>query len=109
MAYPTAAEIIAERNERLKTVFIEPNPYGYEINVCNPVLNAWFKRYVAKLDHKDGTEPSVRIAWERSVKVFIAKKYKEVYRCELFEPIIGFRQQRVEELVTALGADYDGT
>lgn len=107
--YRTDAEIIAERNDRHKRVLNVDNPYGYDINIGNTVLSAWYKRYVARLDHKDGTEPSVRIAWERSVKTLIAKKYKEVYRCELFEPIIGFRQQRVEELIVMLGADYDGT
>lgn len=109
MAYRTDTEIIEERNARHKRVFNEYSPYGYSINLSNTVLSAWYKRYVARLDHKDGTEPSVRIAWERSVKTLIAKKYKEVYRCELFEPIIGFRQQRVEELIVMLGADYDGT
>lgn len=108
MAYRTDAEIIEERNARHKRVFNEGNPYGYDINVNNTVLSAWYRRYVAKLDHKDGTEPSVRIKWERSVKALIAKKYKETYRCDLSEPIIGFTKQRVEELVIALGEDYDG-
>lgn len=106
MAYRTDEEIIEERNARHKRVFNEGNPYGYDINLSNTVLSVWYKRYVAKLNHKDGTEPSVRIAWERSVKTLIARKYKDFYRCELQEPIIGFTRQRVEELVIALGADY---
>lgn len=106
MAYRTDKEIIEERNTRHKRVFNEGNPYGYDINLSNTVLSAWYKRYVAKLNHKDGTEPSVRIAWERSVKTLIARKYKDFYCCELQEPIIGFTRQRVEELVIALGADY---
>lgn len=108
MAYRTDEEIIEERNIRHRRVFNEDNPYGYEINLGNTVLDAWYKRYIAKLDHKDGTEPSVRIAWERSVKALIAKKYKEFYRCDLCEPIIGFTKQRVEELIIMLGVDYDG-
>ena len=106
MAYRTDEEIIEERNARHKRVFNEGNPYGYDINLGNTVLSVWYKRYVAKLNHKDGTEPSVRIAWERSVKTLIARKYKDFYRCELQEPIIGFTRQRVEELVISLGADY---
>ena len=106
MAYRTDEEIIEERNARHKRVFNEGNPYGYDINLSNTVLSVWYKRYVAKLNHKDGTEPSVRIAWERSVKTLIARKYKDFYRCELQEPIIGFTRQRLEELVIALGADY---
>lgn len=109
MAYRTTEEIIKEREERLRSVFNENNPYGYDVNVTNPVLNAWFKRYVAKLDHKDGTEPYVRLEWERRVKKLIARKYAEFYHCKLCEPIIGFTKQRVEELVIALGADYDET
>lgn len=106
MAYRTDEEIIEERNARHKRVFNEGNLYGYDINVSNTVLGAWYKRYISKLDHKDGTEPSVRIKWERSVKTLIARKYKDFYHCELQEPIIGFTRQRVEELVIALGADY---
>ena len=109
MAYRTDAEIIEERDDRHKRVFNEGNPYGYSINLSNTVLSAWYKRYVAKLDHKDGTEPSVRIKWECSVKALIAKKYKETYRCDLSEPIIGFTKQRVEELIIMLGVDYNGT
>lgn len=108
MAYRTDEEIIEERDARHKRVFNEGNPYGYEINLGNTVLSTWYKRYIAKLDHKDGTEPSVRIKWERSVKALIAKKYKEFYRCDLCEPIIGFTKQRVEELIIMLGVDYNG-
>lgn len=104
--YRTDEEIIEEHNIRHKRVFNEGNPYGYDINLGNTVLSAWYKRYIAKLDHKDGTEPSVRIAWERSVKSLIACKYRDFYRCELQKPIIGFTKQRVEELVIALGEDY---
>lgn len=108
MAYRTDEEIIEERNARHKRVFNIDNPYGYDINLNNTVLSAWYRRYVAKLDHKDGTEPSVRIKWECSVKALIAKKYKETYRCDLSEPIIGFTKQRVEELIIMLGVDYNG-
>lgn len=108
MAYRTDAEIIEERNARHKRVFNEGSPYGYSINLNNTVLSAWYKRYVAKLDHKDGTEPSVRLQWEQAVKRLIVQKYKEMYKLDLCEPIIGYTKQRVEELVIALGEDYDG-
>ena len=103
----TAEETIAERDERHKRVFNDSNPYGYDINVNNTVLGTWYKRYISKLDGKDGTEPSVRLRWERAVKALITKKYKEMYKLDLCEPIIGFTKQRVEELVVALGVDYN--
>lgn len=106
MAYRTDAEIIEERNARHKRVFNENNPYGYDINLNNTVLSVWYRRYVAKLDHKDGTEPSVRLQWEQEVKKLIIQKYKEMYKLDLREPIIGYTKQRVEELVIALGVDY---
>lgn len=102
----TTQEIIAERDERHKRVFNDGNPYGYDINVNNTVLGAWYKRYISKLDGKDGTEPAVRLQWERAVKALIAKKYKELYKLDLCEPMIGFTKQRVEELIQALGVDY---
>lgn len=108
MAIRTTSEIIAECDERHKRVFNIDNPYGYDINVSNTVLGAWYKRYISKLDGKDGTEPSVRLQWEQAVKRLIVQKYKEMYKLDLCEPIIGYTKQRVEELVIALGADYNG-
>lgn len=106
MAYRTDTEIIEERNARHKRVFNEGNPYGYSINLSNTVLSAWYRRYVAKLDHKDGTEPSVRLEWERKVKDLIRREYKRVYRERLREPVVGWTKTRVEELIIMLGADY---
>ena len=107
MARPTNEEIIAERKERLRQVYNPENPYGYEFNINNAVLGVWYKRYVSKLDGKDGTEPQVRLEWENRVKELIARKYEDFYRTKLCEPIIGFTKQRVEELVIALGANYE--
>lgn len=107
MARPTDEEIIAENKERRRRVYNIDNPYGYVFNINNDVLNAWFKRYVSKLDGKDGTEPQVRLEWERRVKALIARKYEDFYHTKLCEPIIGFTKQRVEELVIALGANYE--
>ena len=106
MAYRTDEEIIAERKERQRRVYNTENPYGYEISVNNPVLGAWYKRYIAKLDHVDGTEPRVRLEWEQKVKELISREYKKFYRENLREPVVGWTKTRVEELIIMLGADY---
>lgn len=105
-ATKTMAEIIAERKAWERAVYTTENPYGYEISVNNPVLKEWFKRYVSKLDHKDGTEPQVRLEWERKVKALIRREYKKFYHENLREPVIGWTKTRVEELIIMLGADY---
>lgn len=106
MAYQTDEEIIAERKERHRRVYAPKNPYGYEISVSNPVLGAWYKRYIAKLDHVDGTEPRVRLEWEQKVKALIRREYKKFYRESLREPVVGWTRERVEEMIIALGVDY---
>lgn len=106
MARPTDEDIIAENKERRRRVYNPENPYGYVFNVNNDVLNAWFKRYVSKLDSKDGTEPAVRLEWESWVKALIKREYKKFYRENLREPVVGWTKTRVEELIIMLGADY---
>ena len=106
MAFPTNDEILANARQRHRSVYAPENPYGYEINVCNDVLGAWYKRYIAKLDHKDGTESSVRLEWERKVKELIKREYKKFYHENLREPVVGWTKTRVEELIIMLGADY---
>ena len=107
MARQTINEIIAESRERHRRVYNIDNPYGYEFNVCNDVLGAWYKRYIAKLGNADGTEPHVRLEWERKVKALIRREYKKLYQEKLQEPVVGWRKVRVEELIIMLGANYD--
>lgn len=106
MARQTINEILAEARERHRRVYNIDNPYGYELNVNNDVLKAWYRRYIAKLGNADGTEPSVRLEWECRVKALIKREYKKFYREDLREPVVGWTKTRVEELIIMLGVDY---
>ena len=104
----TAEELRRERDSRLRRVYNVSNEYGYTFNINNPILQAWYRSYVAKLQGKDGTEPQVRLAWEKKVHKYIKRKYKEIYHDDMREPVLGWTEQRVEELVQMLGGvQYD--
>ncbi len=102
----TIAEMEAERKREARRVYAPKNPYGYEINVCNPVLNAWYKRYIKKIGNVDGTEPWVRLQWEQAIKDFIRKEYRRFYKRQLREPVMDWVEREVEEMIMALGEDY---
>lgn len=102
----TMAEIAAEREREERRVYAPKNKYGYEINVCNPVLNAWYKRYCKKIGKVDGTEPWVRLQWERTIKDFIRNEYRKYYKRQLREPVMDWVEREVEEMIFAMGEDY---
>ena len=103
----TAEELRRERDSRLRRVYNINNEYGYAFNINNPVLHDWYRSYVAKLRGKDGTEPQVRLAWEAKVHKYIKRKYKEIYHDDMREPVMGWTEQRVEELVQMMGGVGD--
>lgn len=102
----TMAEREAERKRELRKVYAPKNKYGYEISVGNPVLYAWLKRYCKKIGHVDGTEPWVRLQWEKNVKDFIKIAYKNYYKRDLREPVMDWVEREVEDMIEAMGEDY---
>ncbi len=99
-------EIRRERDSRLRRVYNINNPYGYSLNVSNPVLQKWYMSYMQRNGIRIPPPDKVRLEWEQEVMQRIKEKYKEVYHDTLEEPVIGWREQRVEEIVQMLGGTY---
>ena len=107
--FKTAEELRKERDRMLRRVYNVDNKYGYKLNVNNPVLKVWYLAYMRRNDIHIPPSDKVRFEWEQKVHKYIKHKYKEIYHDELREPVIGWTEQRVEELVKMLGGVEDDT
>jgi hypothetical protein len=110
--YKTVEELRRERERDRRTVYIPEgmNPCGFRLNITtNPVINRWYERYKRKngLRHQDPITDKQRLEFEEIISDYIAKNYEKVYHNKLLPPIIGYTEQRVEELVVMLGAVED--
>lgn len=57
-----------EREQRMRSLFTAPyNTYGYNLNVNNPVINAFYQDWKQRYSIKGGPSDSQRIAFERSL------------------------------------------
>lgn len=105
--FKTAEELRKERDRMLMRVYNLDNKYGYKLNVNNPVLKQWYLAYMRKNGIHIPPPDKERLEWEKKAHKYIKCKYKEIYHDDLREPVIGWTEQRVEELVKILGGnDY---
>lgn len=97
-------KIKAERAERERAVFCNPNKYGYEIAVTNKVLGEVYERCKHAFDIKfEILSDDQRKMWEKNVKYILYVAYKQMYKYELVHPVKGTWQvQQLEECVRCM-------
>ena len=105
--YKTPEELLKERDIMLRRVYNVNNKYGYALNVNNPVLKEWYLAYMRRNDIHIPPSDKVRLEWEAKVHKYIKRKYKEIYHDDIREPVIGWTERRVEELVQMMGGVGD--
>ncbi len=91
-----------ERERELRRVIIRGSKYGYTISVRNPVLARIYEAYKKFAGIHGAPSDLQRFIWERAVKIYICAEYKNMYHTELYEPVIGWQEQRLEECVLCL-------
>lgn len=94
-----------ERERERLRVFNPENKYGYKLNVNNDVLKQWYLAYMTKLNVHGAPNDEQRFEWEDKALKYIKSEYKKLYHEALEEPVIGWREQKTEELVRLLGGN----
>ena len=91
-----------EREKSMRRVFMPKNKYGYEVNIQNPVLQAWYESYKRRLGIHGAPSDKQRLEWESRVKDYLRKEYYKLYNYYLSDSEL-WVNERLEELVQRLG------
>lgn len=102
----TLEEIAREREESMRRVFMPKNKYGYEVNIRNPVLQAWYESYRQRLGISYAPSDEQRLEWESRVKSYLRKEYYKLYNYYLSDSEL-WVNERLEELVQRLGVQNE--
>ncbi len=79
-----------------------PRRYGYTLNVSNKTLTVIYNDFKQRYGIIGAPSDKQRLMWETEVKVLLCRQFRQVYKYRLMAPVIGHREEQLEELVRTL-------